>query len=108
MSRHKDNPLPISLVSHTQFCPRRAWLEAAGERTDTYQMAVGTAAHTRVDDPSTSRGQQLRSIDVGHDDWNISGRIDAIYDTDSGLVIREFKSTPVSRSPTVTDAMRLQ
>ena len=27
-------PLPISLVAHHVFCPRRAWLEAMGEKTD--------------------------------------------------------------------------
>lgn len=108
MNKFGEQPIPISLISHTQFCPRRAWLEAAGERTDTYQMAVGTVAHARVDDPAASRSGQLRSIDVGHSGWGITGRIDALYDTPSGYVIREHKATPVSRSPTVTDAMRLQ
>ena len=27
-----EDPIPISLVAHTVFCPRRAWLEAV-ERT---------------------------------------------------------------------------
>jgi hypothetical protein len=40
-----SEPLPISLVAHHVFCPRRAWLEAAGENTDTQQVAIGTAAH---------------------------------------------------------------
>lgn len=34
------DPIPISLVAHHIFCPRRAWLEAAGEQTDTHQMAA--------------------------------------------------------------------
>jgi hypothetical protein len=42
-------PLPISLVAHQVFCPRRAWLEAAGETTDTQQVAQGVAAHARAD-----------------------------------------------------------
>lgn len=108
MNEFGDPPIPISLISHTQFCPRRAWLEAAGERTDTYQMAAGTIAHERVDDPSTSRAVQLRSIETGHAGWGVTGRIDALYETQSGYVIREHKATPVSRSPTVTDAMRIQ
>lgn len=108
MSTGKPDPIPISLVSHTQFCPRRAWLESVGERTDTYQMAVGDAAHARVDTPSSARGAELRSVDIGNEDWGITGRIDAMYATDAGFVIREHKATPVSRSPTVTDAMRLQ
>ena len=28
-----DAPIPISLVAHQVFCPRRAWLEAAGFRS---------------------------------------------------------------------------
>ncbi len=108
MKGYDEQPLPISLVSHTQFCPRRAWLEAAGERTDTYQMSVGTVAHTRVDDPTSSRAAQVRSVDIGHEEWGITGRIDALLITESGLVIREHKATPVKRTPTVTDAMRLQ
>ncbi len=38
-------PLPISLVAHHVFCPRRAWLEAMGEKTDTHHMAVGLDEH---------------------------------------------------------------
>ncbi|HEX7041594.1 MAG TPA: hypothetical protein VF202_15865, partial [Trueperaceae bacterium] len=72
-----DDPIPISLVSHLLFCPRRAWLEAAGEKTDTMQMASGTSDHSRVHDPSTARGSELRAIDVGHPEWGVVGRIDA-------------------------------
>ena len=32
------DPIPISLVVHTVYCPRRAWLESVGEKTDTMQM----------------------------------------------------------------------
>lgn len=47
--------LPISLVCHTVLCPRRTWLEANGEKTDTYQMEAGYSAHRRVDSPGQSR-----------------------------------------------------
>lgn len=30
--------LPLSLVAHTVFCPRRTWLEAAGEHSDKSQI----------------------------------------------------------------------
>ena len=46
--------LPISLVMHTVYCPRRAWIESNGEKTDTSQMQEGQSAHKRVDDPKTS------------------------------------------------------
>ncbi len=49
------DPLPISLVAHHVFCPRRAWLKAMGEKTDTRQMAVGLAEHHASDDPASSR-----------------------------------------------------
>lgn len=28
-----DDPIPISLVANYMFCPRRAWLEAVGEKS---------------------------------------------------------------------------
>jgi CRISP-associated protein Cas1 len=43
--------IPISLVAHHAFCPRRAWLEAMGESTHAHQMAVGVAAHRASGDP---------------------------------------------------------
>lgn len=36
-----ESYLPISLVAQTVYCPRRAWLEANGEKTDTSQMQHG-------------------------------------------------------------------
>lgn len=36
-------PLPISLVSHTAYCPRRAWLEAAGEHVASIAIEFSTA-----------------------------------------------------------------
>src|SRR5690606_3011110 len=103
-----EEPIAISLVSHLLFCPRRAWLEAAGEKTDTMQMASGTSDHSRVHDPSTTRGSELRAIDVGHPEWGVVGRIDAAEVTDAGVVVREYKASPVRREPEVTYPMRVQ
>ena len=37
-----DDPIPISLVANYMFCPRRAWLESAGEKVDSAQIEQGT------------------------------------------------------------------
>lgn len=101
--------LPISLVGHLVFCPRRAWLEAAGEKTDTYQMAVGQAAHAPTDEPTRSRREALRAVDVISPEWGISGRCDTVeVDRDGALTVVEYKSTPVRRRPDVTAPMRVQ
>ena len=39
MPMNDEDPIPISLVANYIFCPRRAWLEAAGETVDSEQMA---------------------------------------------------------------------
>ena len=72
------DPIPISLVAHHVFCPRRAWIEAAGERTDTYQMAVGVEAHEATDEATSGRPARLRAVDVGDPELGISGRCDTI------------------------------
>ena len=59
-----DDKLPISLVAHTVFCPRRAWLEAQGEQADSYAMTAGTLAHRRVDQPAESRPEVRRAVSV--------------------------------------------
>ncbi|GGK64863.1 CRISPR-associated exonuclease Cas4/endonuclease Cas1 fusion [Nocardia camponoti] len=100
--------IPISLVAHQVFCPRRAWLEAAGETTDTYQMAVGVAAHKGVDNPATARLGAKRALDVAHRELGLVGRIDVIDDGDRGLRLVEYKATPVRKVPEVTEAMRVQ
>ncbi len=103
------DPIPISLVAHWVFCPRRAWLEAAGEQTDTHQVAVGIAAHASVDEPSTGRPADRHSVEIADERLGISGRCDAVEGgPDGALTIVEYKSTPVRRSPTVTEAMRIQ
>lgn len=100
--------IPISLVAHHVFCPRRAWLEAAGEQTDSYAMTAGALAHTATDDPSTARGGQHRSIDVAHPEWGIVGRVDTVESRDGKLEIVEYKATPVRRKAEVTQPMRIQ
>lgn len=71
-------PLTIGVVAHHAFCPRRAWLEVHGERTDTGQVAQGIADHGAVDDPTTSRSVRLRSIDVRSERLDLTGRCDTI------------------------------
>jgi len=101
--------ITIGLAAHHEFCPRRAWLEVAGEQTDTRQMAVGTAQHARTDDPSTARSGQLRAVDVAHRAWGYTGRCDTVETlSDGSLRIVEYKATPVRRRAEVTEAMVMQ
>lgn len=104
-----EDPIPISLVAHHVFCPRRAWLEAAGESTDTWQMAEGAMSHSATDDPSSARPSSLRSIEVADEALGISGRCDTVeIGTDGRLTVVEYKATPVRRKPVVTEAIRIQ
>lgn len=104
-----EDLIPISLVAHHAFCPRRAWLEAMGETTDTHQMAVGVAAHRASDDPTRSRPGNLRSVDVTSEALGISGRCDTVVVDPAGRsIVVEFKSTPVRRRATVTEPMVVQ
>ncbi len=101
--------LPISLVAHHVFCPRRAWLEAAGERTDTAQMAAGTVAHRATDDASTNREGVLRGVEVTSDRLGVVGRCDTVeVARDGSLTVVEYKATPVRRRPELTEAMTVQ
>jgi len=101
--------VPISLVAHWVFCPRRAWLEASGETTDTVQMAVGTKDHRATDDPSTDRAGMLRAVDVRSERLGIVGRCDTIeIAADGRATVVEYKATPVRRRPEVTDPMKVQ
>lgn len=103
------DPLPISLVTHHVFCPRRAWLEAAGEKTDTAQMAAGTAAHRATDDPSTGREGVLRGVEVVSERLGVVGRCDTVEIAPDGTaVIVEYKATPVRRRAELTEAMKVQ
>ncbi|MDQ7911190.1 CRISPR-associated endonuclease Cas1 [Phytohabitans sp. ZYX-F-186] len=101
--------VPISLVAHHAFCPRRAWLEAVGESTDTHQMAVGTEAHTPADDPTGSRSGRYRAVDVISHDLGVVGRCDTVeLDENAAMTVIEHKATPVRRRPEVTEPMRVQ
>lgn len=104
-----DDPIPISLVANYMFCPRRAWLEAAGERVDSAQIAQGDYDHRIVDRTGgAADAGEYQAINIRHERWGVTGRLDAARMTDDGVVIREYKATPVKRAMIVTDAMRTQ
>ncbi len=104
-----SEPVQIGLVAHYAFCPRRAWLEAAGEHTDTRQVAVGIRAHAASDDVSRSRPSSVRAMDVASEQWGVVGRCDTVHvRTDGALDLVEHKATPVRRKTTVTEPMRIQ
>ncbi len=105
----RQDPLPISVVAHHAFCPRRAWLEVHGERTDTGQMAHGTADHTAVDDPASSRDRRQRAVDVASAKLSIVGRCDTVeWSEDGEATVIEHKANPVRRSSRVTEPQRIQ
>jgi CRISPR-associated protein Cas1 len=105
----RPDPLPISLVTHHAFCPRRAWLEAMGETTDTHQMTVGTQAHRAADDPAESRPNRLRAVEVTSAELGVTGRCDAVeLDAGGHATVVELKSTPVRRRADVTEPMVIQ
>lgn len=101
--------IPVSLVAHHAFCPRRAWLEAVGEKTDTQQVALGVQAHTPADDPTGSRSRRYRAVDVISYDLGVVGRCDTIeLDENAAMTVVEHKATPVRLRPEVTEPMRVQ
>ena len=109
VSEIKTDPIPISLVVHSLFCPRRAWLESVGEKTDTMQMQAGLDAHRRVDNAAESRATARRAVNVRSERLGLSGRCDVIEGSADGpLTVIEYKATPVRRRPEVTNANRLQ
>jgi CRISPR-associated protein Cas1 len=104
-----EDLIPISLVAHHVFCPRRAWLEAMGETTDTYQMAAGLAEHHASDDPASSRPGHLRAVEVACQELGVAGRCDRVEIDGSGVAtVIEHKATPVRRRAEVTEAMAVQ
>lgn len=106
-----DGPesLTIGLVAHHAFCPRRAWLEEHGERTDTAQMATGSRDHRPVDDGSTSRGDRQRAVEVSSSRLGIHGRCDSVETSpDGSLTVVEHKATPKRRKSEVTEPQRVQ
>jgi len=105
-----DDSLPISLVAHTVFCRRRAWLESVGEEADSVAITIGTIAHKAVDTPSTrDHGLESRSVPIRHRDLGLVGVCDVIkVGVDGALRIVEYKATPVRRRPEPTEASRIQ
>lgn len=107
--RRSVDPIPISLVIHAVYCPRRAWLESVGEKTDTMQMQAGRDAHRRADAASESRPATHRAVDVRSEELGLSGRCDVIEGVlDGPLTLVEYKATPVRRRPEVTRGNRIQ
>jgi len=104
-----DDDLTIGVVAHHVFCPRRAWLEVHGERTDTAQVAVGVEDHTAVDDPTSSRTVRLRAVDVASAELGVRGRCDSVEVGDDGrLTVVEHKAAPVRRRSEVTEPQAVQ
>ena len=104
-----DDPIPISLVANYMFCPRRAWLEAVGEKVESAQIAQGTYDHRKVDRyGGAPDADSFQAVNIRHEGWGVSGRLDAARMTDEGIVIREYKATPVKHAMQVTEAMRTQ
>ncbi len=109
MRYSEDAVLPISLVAQTVYCERRAWLEANGEKTDTSQMQYGHSSHVGVDDPTTSRSRQRRSVQIKSDELGIVGRCDVVEPVGNDSIrLVEYKSTPVRKTPQVTEANLIQ
>ena len=107
--RADGEPLPISLVAHHVFCPRRAWLEAMGEKTGTHQMAVGLREHRASDDPAASCGGRVRSVDIASQHLGVIGRCNAVeFDHTGAATVIEYKATPVRRRAEVTEPMTVQ
>lgn len=104
----EPDPIPISLVAHAVFCPRRAWLEAAGERVDSAQMQAGQLAHGRVDNQRESRPSELRAVDISHAGLGVIGRCDLVQEDLDGVRVVEYKATPVRRRAEPTMAQRVQ
>lgn len=102
------DPLPLSLVAHTVFCPRRAWLEAMGEQVPSVAIEHGQAAHRRVDARSDDRTTARRSVDIEHRQLGLVGRCDVVEGSEDGVTIIEYKSSPIRRHPEVTPAQRVQ
>ena len=89
-----DDPIPISLVANYMFCPRRAWLEAVGEKVESAQIAQGTYDHRKVDRyGGAPDADSFQAVNIRHDGiGGVSGRLDAACMTDDGIIIREYKA----------------
>lgn len=100
--------IPISLVAHTVFCERRAWLEAAGEQVRSFAIESGTRAHRKVDQKQSSRVERKLTVDVGCRELGVIGRCDVVTVTGDTVEVREFKSAPLRKTYTPTQAQRVQ
>lgn len=100
--------LPISLVAHTVFCPRRAWLEAVSETVPSVAIEHGVAAHDRVDTRQDERSLVRRSVALEHPQLGLTGKCDVVDGSGGSIKVIEFKSAPLRRSHEVTDAQRVQ
>lgn len=101
--------LPISLVAHQVFCPRRAWLESVGERVNSFAIEVGNASHRRVDERNDDRSSRRRSVDVASAEVGVVGRCDVVAVNDDKTVeVVEYKSAPLRKTMQVTSAQRIQ
>lgn len=103
-----SDPLPISLVAHTVFCSRRAWLESVGETVPSIAIEQGIADHDRVDAGRGERMSTRRSVAIEHPDLGLTGKCDVVDARGGAVQIVEFKSAPIRRSYVVTTAQRIQ
>ncbi|AXE37696.1 CRISPR-associated endonuclease Cas1 [Acidipropionibacterium virtanenii] len=104
-----DDTIPISLIAHTVFCPRRAWIEAQGEQVDSFAITAGTMAHKRVDNASESRPGAERAMLIHSEELGLTGRCDVVKEQDDqSLEIVEYKSTPSRRRALITESQRIQ
>ncbi len=104
----ESDPIPISLVVQCCYCPRRAWLEAQGEQTDTFQMQAGTTSHERIDASVSFSETEASSIEIKSEQLGIVGKTDVVRRAGGGLVLREYKATPVRKKPEVIEGTRVQ
>lgn len=104
----EEPPIPISLVAHTIFCPRRAWLEASGEKVASAQIESGLSVHKRVDSEEPRTHEHL-SVEVHDEELGLTGRCDVVRNQNDGaLELIEYKATPVRRRAEVTPAHEIQ
>lgn len=101
--------LPISLVAHVAFCPRRLWLEAVGEKVASVAIEQGIADHEAVDRRKDERRDRRRSVEVRSALLGVHGRCDVVdVGVDGSVEVVEFKSAPLRRSTSVSAQQRLQ
>ena len=103
-----EAPLPLSLIAHTAFCERRAWLEDQGERVENLNMELREHDHQRVDTRKDERQATHRSVEVHSSTLGLTGRCDVVRSDSHGLTVVEYKAAPARRSTNVTAAQRAQ